>query len=400
LARRRAPVSIVTVFNDPEVRAACLDRSLEAHRAEAPDTEYLPVDNSGGAFASAGAALNHGAAQAKHDHVAFVHQDVYLHSLTALEEAAGRLADDDGIGMLGALGVTHEGRFLGRVRDRIFLLGDPAFDPVPVDTVDELLFMIPRRLLEQEPLPEDPEFAWHAYAVEYGLRARAQGRRVCAVDIPLTHNSLTANLDRLEVAYVAIAAKHPAGMPVQTPQGKVPRVRERAGRLRAHRWRYRWLLESARAQQGRGAMRAAPWVLADVRLDIDDVIARLPAGAPLLVISVDAHGDFIDERPGPLALPRANRPVLLTSGTRGQVAAALEAAEDRHVLLTNLRLDDVRALAGRLAARRPIMGFWTSLGYWALLGVPGSALPASWWERRATPLGMPARPSDVARPGL
>ena len=95
MAVRRAPVSIVTVFNDAEVRQACLDRSLEAHRVEAPNTEYLPVDNVGGAFESAGAALNHGAARARHDYVAFVHQDVYLHSLTALEEAAGRLADDE-----------------------------------------------------------------------------------------------------------------------------------------------------------------------------------------------------------------------------------------------------------------------------------------------------------------
>ena len=83
--------------------------------------------------------------------------------------------------------------------------------------------MVPRRVLEREPLTEDPELAWHAYAVEYGLRVRARGRRVCVVDIPLTHNSLTVNLDRLELAYATIAAKHPAGMPVVTPQGKVPR---------------------------------------------------------------------------------------------------------------------------------------------------------------------------------
>ena len=59
-------------------------------------------------------------------------------------------------------------------------------------------------------------------------------------------------------------------------------------------------------------MGAAPWVLADVRLDIDDVLARIPADAPLLVVNVDAHGDFIDERPGPLALTRAGRPILFT----------------------------------------------------------------------------------------
>ena len=390
MAVRRAPVSIVTVFNDAEVRQACLDRSLEAHSVEAPNTEYLPVDNVGGAFASAGAALNHGAARARHDYVAFVHQDVYLHSLTALEEAAGRLADDDGIGLLGAVGVTRDGRFVGRVRDRIFLACAPAREPTTVDSIDELLFLVPRRLLEREPLTEDPELAWHAYAVEYGLRVRARGGRVCAVDIPVTHNSLTVNLDRLELAYAAVAAKYPASMPVFTPQGKVPRGRKRTGGLSAHRWRYRWLLESIRAQRSRRAMGAAPWVLADVRLDIDDVLARMPSDVPLLVVNVDAHGDFIDERPGPLALTRAGRPIRFTSATRGEVPPAIEAAGDGPVLVTNLGLDDVRALAGRLAARRPVMGLWTSLGYWALLGAPRSALPASWRVRRATPLGMSA----------
>jgi hypothetical protein len=252
--------------------------------------------------------------------------------------------------------------------------------------------MVPRPLLEREPLTEDPELAWHAYALEYGLRVRALGKRVCAVDLPVTHNSLTVNLDRLELAYSAIAAKHPAGMPVFTPQGKVPRVRGRTGRLSSHRWRYRWLLESIRAQQGRRAMRAAPWVLADVRLDIDDVLARIPADAPLLVINVDAYGGFVDERPGPLALSRAGRPVLFTSGTVGHVSASLESAGEAPVLLTNLRLDDVRVLAARLEARRVVMGYWSSLGYWALLGVPGPSLPASWGERRAKPLGMARRP--------
>ena len=113
-----------------------------------------------------------------------MHQDVYLHSLTALEEAAGRLANDESIGLLGALGVTSEGGFVGRVRDRVFLGGAPAREPTTVDSVDELLFMVPRRLLVREPLTEDPELAWHAYAVEYGLRVRARGRRVCASTYP------------------------------------------------------------------------------------------------------------------------------------------------------------------------------------------------------------------------
>lgn len=384
-------MSIVTVFNDLEMRRTVLDRSLEAHRHEAPDLEYLPIDNTEGAFASAGAALNHGAAQARHDHVVFVHQDVYLHSLPALEAAAGRLADDERLGMLGAVGPTGDGRFFGRMRDRVFLLGDPAPGPTPVDCVDEVLFVVSRRQLEREPLTEAPELAWHAYAVEYGLRLRARGLGVCVQDIPLTHNSLTVNLARLEVAYAALAATYPAAMPVMTPQGKVggePRLRDRVTVLGEHRWRYRWLRESVDAHQGRRAAAGSPCLIADIRLDVDDLLARLPEDPPLLVINLDATG-FVDESPGPLELRRQGRPVRLTSRPRDGVAEVARSAAGP-VLITNLSLADVAALAPQLPAERRVLGFRSSLGYWMLLGVAPAAMPLTWRSAQARPLGMPA----------
>ena len=394
MGTRRTPVSIVTVFNDPDVRRDCLDRSFEAHRAEAPDSEYLPIDNTGGAFASAGAALNHGAAQAAHEHVVFVHQDVYLHSVAALEEAAGMLAADDGIGLLGAIGPTADERYLGRVRDRVFLLGEPVAEPAAVDCVDEVLFIVARAALQREPLAEDPELAWHAYAVEYGLRTRAGGRRVCVADIPLTHNSLTVNLDRLEVAYAALAERYPEAMPVMTPQGQVggpPRPRDRVTVLDEHRWRFRWLIESRDAIAGRRAAGGSACVLADIRLDVDDLIARVPPQTPLLVVNADGYGSFADERPGPLALTRLGRPVLVTSApVAGVPAAVADSGASGPVLITNLELGDLRALAEQLPAERRILGYRTSTGYWMLIGATPTMIPAQWLGPQATPVGMRA----------
>ncbi len=392
--RRREPVSIVTVFNDAQVRSACLDRSIDEHRDEAPAVEYLPVDNAGGAFASAGAALNHGASQATNDYVVFVHQDVYLHSLVALEEAAGLLADDPGIGLLGAVGVTADGRFFGRVRDRVFLLGEPAESPVAVDSVDELLFVIPRSVLELEPLTEDPQLAWHAYAVEYGLRVRARGLRVCAADIPVTHNSLTVNLDRLDVAYAALAAGRPEAMPVMTPQGIVggpPSLRTRKSFLSAHRWRYRWLRESRDAHAACRAAHGSDCLLGDIRLDIDELLSGLPVEPTLLVVNVDQHGSFADERPGPLALTRDGCSILVTSCPPSEVPAAIAAVRPAGpALVTNLGLEDVRRLAAELPRDGHLVGYRTSIGYWMLIDVTPAAMPAAWRSRQATPLGMPA----------
>ena len=103
------------------------------------------------------------------------------------------------------------------------LLGVPVQQPVDVDSVDELLFMVPRPLVLRHPLTESPDMAWHAYGVEYGLRVRRLGLRVGVTDIPLTHNSRTANLARLDVAHAAVAARYPELLPVRTTCGVVAR---------------------------------------------------------------------------------------------------------------------------------------------------------------------------------
>lgn len=390
----RQPVSIVTVFNDREMRRSCLDRSIEAHRRDALDVDFVPVDNVGGRFSSAGAALNHGASLARHEHVVFVHQDVFLHSLRALEEAAGLLTRDPAIGLLGAVGVTADGRFVGRVRDRVMLLGDPAPEPIDVDCVDELLFIIPRRVLDQEPLSEDAALAWHAYAVEYGLRVRAHGLRVCAMNIPVTHNSLTGNLARLQEAYQAVMHRYPEHMPLATPQGSIGgprRLRDRVDVFEAHRWRYRWLRESMDAHAARRTTGGAPCLLADIRLDVDALLAGLPGEPPLLVISADHHGFFAQAAPASVALTRGGRRIRLTSRPRDAIAAeAAHAAEMGPVLVTNLALRDLRDVAAQLPTADPVAGYRTSTGYWLLVGVSASAIPAVWREREATPLGMAA----------
>ena len=167
----RCRFSIICVFNDALVREQCLDSSIERHRSEVDDLDYVMVDNCDGAFHSAGAAFNVGASRARHDHLVFVHQDVVLHSLMALERAAAILEADHGIGLMGAFGVKRGGGKVGRVRDRVILIGEHTDRPVDVDSIDEVLFIVPRRVFDRERLSEAPAFAWHAYAVEYGLRA-------------------------------------------------------------------------------------------------------------------------------------------------------------------------------------------------------------------------------------
>lgn len=392
--RTRRPVSVVCVFNRPEVLRDCLERSIEDLRAQAPDVELIAVDNTEHRFTSAGAALNHGARAARHDYVAFVHQDVYLHSLVALEEAAGFLADDPGIGLLGACGIDASGGIVGPLRDRVVLIGDQAPQPRDVDSLDEVLFMIPRATVLDDPLSEQPELAWHAYAVEYGLRMRESGRRVCAVDLPVTHNSLTVNLDKLDVAHAAVARRYPSRLPVRTTCGVVTdRTDESLGRepfLAGHRWRYRWLRDSRPARAAGRSLPDASVVLADIRLDVDDVIAALDG--PLLVVNVDPAADRwgAGQR---LVLHRKGLPVAFTAARVPDLAGVLDGAGP--ALVTNLGAQDLAALRP-VADASTIVGYHEAMGFWVLLGCPAGTVPPSWEHPRATPFGL-GRRSPQAR---
>lgn len=388
----RPPVTVVCVFNDLEVRRDCLDRSIDLHRAEMPGLEYIPVDNTGGRFSSAGAALNHGASEATNDVVVFVHQDVYLHSLTALGEAAAAVLGGGDIGLLGAVGVRADGRVIGRMRDRVVVIGDPARSPVDVDSLDEVLFMARTAQLRDAPLAESSDLAWHAYAIEYGLRMRGLGKRVVAMDVPLTHNSMTTNLARLTEAHAEIARRYPSELPVRTTCGVVrengsavrgPRI------LRGQRWRYRWLRNSVRARAVRAALGGAPVVLNDIRLDVDSILADLEGA--LTVASVDhgrAPGDPLTEE---VRLTRGLHEVDIRLVDRPGAAGLLDRADAvAPVLLTDLSVADLEALREHLTKHPLLVGLHEALGCWALAGV---ATDGRLWQRPGTVPLLARRPT-------
>jgi hypothetical protein len=313
--------------------------------------------------------------------------------VAALQAAAGVLAADKGIGLLGATGVTASGELVGRIRDRATLTGEPAPQPRDVDSLDEVLFMVPRRLLRSHPLSEAPELGWHAYAVEYGLRIRSLGLRVCALGLPLTHNSPTVNNDRLEVAYRAVASAHPEALPVRTTCGVVaapPGVRPGAGLLRSQRWRYRWLRESAALHAARRVVGGGRCVVGDIRFEIDEVLAADP-GSPLSVANLDHEPGPASTRPGPVELERRGRPVRFASWTLPELIGKLVAQPaGRSMLLTNLRVGDLRAISPHLPPGPRLLGYRREIGFWLLLGAAAGARPPEWRSPKARPLGMPA----------
>ncbi len=381
---RRAPVSIVCVYNDAPVLASCLQRSVEAQAADAPQTELIAVDNRGNRFSSAGAALNDGARRARNDVVVFVHQDVVLHSLPALEEAAAELLDAVDIGIMGAVGIDGGKRIIGRIRDRIVRIGAPAPAPRDVDTLDEVLLMATRAQLLAEPLSEDPLLAWHAYGVEYALRMRRAGRRAVARDIPLTHNSLSTNLAKLDLAHRHVGDTYPELLPIQTTCGTVYRdgvADALAQGLRRFRSARIWWGESRVA---RGVHRISPGseqVFADIRMLIDDVLERSGMRS-LHVIDLDPEATALHAED----LSRFDRPFSVSTADADGARAAIAARKpDELIFLAGLS-DDTQAALSPFGAQPHVLGNSGSTGRWALIGADADRLTPLWPSRRNRPL--------------
>jgi len=375
-------VSIVCVYNDPAVRQGCLDRSIRENPVNELDIEYIPIDNVQGTYRSAGAALNYGASLAKNDVVVFVHQDVFLHSLEMVVRAAGRMQAGH-FGVLGAVGVAADGRIVGRVRDRVVLIGEIAYSPSEVDSVDEVLFMVPRSLVLREPLTESTAMAWHGYAVEYGLRVQPMGLRVGVADIPLTHNSRTANIDGLDVAQAEIATLYPDMLPVKTTCGVLTTktaAGHRSVQFATVRSGYRRLGASLALRQALG-LKLGPIVLADIRRDVDRIIERSPDGR-LAIVNFSAEAGISNFYGSRLELARGHGRVVMSARNHEQPSLTHRTcAGGSWLLITNVQPQDLRKDVANWPVGDRVFGFHMPTGFWALFGARCAELSEHWDSR-------------------
>lgn len=387
---QRTPVSLVCVSNNPGVLHDCLIRSVDRLRSTAPRTEVIVVENSKRQFSSAGAALNHGASLATNDVCVFVHQDVYLHSLVCLEELASVVSFDTAVGVAGASGVTSGGELLGRIRDRVVLTGRAVVGLAEVDSLDELLFLARRQQVLEAPLSENPRLAWHGYAVEYAARMRRAGKRVVVGRIPVTHNSLTANMVGLSQAHTYVGLRYPEQLPISTTCGVIDHRSADAHKFLANqRWRYRWLKGTWKAHRVRRAIGPLPVALADIRMDLDQVLADC-GESRLHVLALASDEEHDADLLEAIELDRNGRSIRLGVSTLAEIADELSAShpDGRSLLITNLDVDSLSNLRGGLHAQRDVLvGFADEIGFWLLMGAAATGSCDAWRLPRARPLG-------------
>ncbi|MFA6490150.1 MAG: glycosyltransferase [Candidatus Micrarchaeia archaeon] len=203
-------LSVVCVYNSAEIFADCLFRSLDSQTAA---HELIAVDNTKRRFKSAAEALNYGGRKAKGRYIVFAHQDMVLESKTWLKDFERML---DGLPRLGIAGVA------GNSKDTLCAVSNMVHDyppcfaghiqisgPKKVQTLDECLVAIPRRVFKKLEFDGHACDDWHMYAVDYALSAKKIGLDAYVLPAPCYHASCGASMsDKYYSTLQHLADKH------------------------------------------------------------------------------------------------------------------------------------------------------------------------------------------------
>jgi len=182
-------ISIVCVYNDDKTVRELLLKSLEKQTVP---YELIKIDNTDNHFASAAEALNYGGDRAKGDYIMFVHQDVSLLSDTWLAEAENILNGLPGLGIAGVAGAADERGVIGNLEQGVLpkrAWSTPIKSPERVQTLDECLVIVPKKMFDGMQFDAKTCNGWHLYAVDYCLSCLEAGHNAYALPLETYHRS-------------------------------------------------------------------------------------------------------------------------------------------------------------------------------------------------------------------
>ena len=130
----------------------------------------------------------------KNDIVIFIHQDVVLHDdfFPSLDRAIDLLSDCPWA-VLGVAGKTKMGTLSANVIDRGYPLITKDFKPTAVQTLDELLLIVNRKLMPLLSFDENIPHH-HLFGTDLCLQAKQLGKKSYVIDAPCSHNSSLKSL--------------------------------------------------------------------------------------------------------------------------------------------------------------------------------------------------------------
>jgi Glycosyltransferase like family len=215
-------ISIICIYNDERAFSCMLKESVQ--RQISPN-ELIPVDNTGGTFKSAPEALNYAAGQSHGDYLMFVHQDVILTDKEWLGKTERILNDIPDIGVAGCAGIDDSGKKQGFIKDRYHYWGTPLTASKEVQTLDESVLIIPRKVFESIQFDEENFKGWHCYGADYCLTVSSRGLRNYVIPNQIYHNSPNLNIADLLKEQRILFGKHNAGYKyIYTTSGTLSRI--------------------------------------------------------------------------------------------------------------------------------------------------------------------------------
>lgn len=155
-------ISIIVPVTNEEVYQSMLLASLEKQSFK--DFEIIKIDSKEHPYKNAADALNYGVSLAKGEIYLFCHQDIELINIDGLQKIFSFYKDHD-FGVLSVAGVNIGNKevFASVTQGKDHLpAGSPLNEVMPIDVVDECLFVIKKENFE----PFKNYGSWHFYAVE------------------------------------------------------------------------------------------------------------------------------------------------------------------------------------------------------------------------------------------
>lgn len=213
--------------------------------------ELILIDNKCSFYKSASQAYNLRSLEANGDYLMFIHQDVFLPSNNWLKECENGLSTLSNIGLAGVAGMLKPKyinefeicmryyllRKLGlysfwfhcygrgnvfQGHDKLPWMGKPTSEILSVQTLDELLLIIPFEVFEHTKFDEIACNDWHLYGVDYSLTTSEKGYKVCVLPCPVFHLSTGKRSKTYFKTLIKLIKKHRNEKIINTTTGLWP----------------------------------------------------------------------------------------------------------------------------------------------------------------------------------
>jgi len=208
-------IDIVCVYNNYDILEKNLLQSLKLQTAR---YNLILIDNRTHQFPSAAKALNYGGRKANSEYIMFVHQDIYIPDPYWLAIVKAYLNNINDIGIAGVAGMIAGG-YSNKERGRniikhgkeleLWSWGNPIDKPVPVQSLDECLFIIPKKVFNIYQFDEVVCPYWDLYAVDYGLNIQSTTQfKTYVLPVMVYHKSMGRLTREYFISLNKIVKKH------------------------------------------------------------------------------------------------------------------------------------------------------------------------------------------------